>query len=162
MALIRNNVAVIALLLLVAACESAPQSMSVACVGTPPALPDTRYLPGSPGDFVTNIGDRVFFDTNSSALRSDALATLTRQAVWLRAYPNYQLTVEGHADERGTREYNLGLGDRRAHAVKRFLIAQGVAQARLKIISWGKERPVAFGSNDLAWAQSRRAVTVLE
>ena len=117
--------------------------------------------PGSQQDFVVNVGDRVFFESDSSELSQQARATLEKQAQWLQQYGNYAFTVEGHADERGTREYNLALGERRANAAKQFLIANGVPEGRLTTISWGKERPVAVGSNEEAWAQNRRAVTVV-
>lgn len=117
--------------------------------------------PGSPQDFTVHIGDRVFFDTNSSTLRADAQQTLSRQAEWLRRYPNYSITIEGHADERGTREYNLALGARRAAAARDFLASRGVSKKRMKIISYGKERPVATCDAESCWAQNRRAVTVL-
>jgi peptidoglycan-associated lipoprotein len=117
--------------------------------------------PGSQQDFTLNVGDRIFFDTDSSSIRADAQATLTRQAQWLNQYPNYPVTVEGHADERGTREYNLALGARRANAARDFLISKGVAANRIKTISYGKERPVATCDAPSCWAQNRRAVTVL-
>ncbi|MEM1376744.1 MAG: peptidoglycan-associated lipoprotein Pal [Pseudomonadota bacterium] len=117
--------------------------------------------PGSTQDFTVNVGDRIFFDTDSSSIRADAQATLTRQAQWLNQYPNYTITIEGHADERGTREYNLALGARRAAATKAFLAARGVNAARIQTISFGKERPVATCDNISCWSQNRRAVTAL-
>lgn len=117
--------------------------------------------PGSTQDFTLNVGDRVFFDTDSSVIRSDAQATLARQAQWLNQYPNYQITIEGHADERGTREYNLALGARRAAATKAFLEGRGVNASRVRTISFGKERPVATCDAAECWNQNRRAVTVL-
>ncbi|MEL6921812.1 MAG: peptidoglycan-associated lipoprotein Pal [Pseudomonadota bacterium] len=117
--------------------------------------------PGSTQDFTVNVGDRIFFDTDSSSVRADAQATLTRQAQWLNQYPNYTITIEGHADERGTREYNLALGARRAAATKAFLATQGVNAARIQTISFGKERPVATCDNISCWSQNRRAVTAL-
>ena len=117
--------------------------------------------PGSTQDFTVNVGDRIFFDTDSSVIRTDAQATLTRQAQWLNQYPNYAITVEGHADERGTREYNLALGARRAAATKAFLVGQGVNAARVNTISFGKERPVATCDAASCWNQNRRAVTLL-
>jgi peptidoglycan-associated lipoprotein len=118
--------------------------------------------PGSPQEFTVNVGDRIFFDTDSSAIRADAQATLARQAQWLAQYPTYQITVEGHADERGTREYNLALGARRAAATRDFLVARGVAANRIDTISYGKERPVAVCDDISCWSQNRRAVTVLK
>src|SRR5690606_17813220 len=117
--------------------------------------------PGTPGDFTVNVGDRVFFDTDSSLIRPDAQVTLTRQAQWLAQYPGYMVTIEGHADERGTREYNIALGARRAAAVRDFLVARGVDARRLRTISYGKERPVAACDDISCWTQNRRAVTVL-
>lgn len=117
--------------------------------------------PGSQQDFTVNVGDRIFFDTDSTSIRADAQQTLQRQAQWLARYPNYAITVEGHADERGTREYNLALGDRRANAAKNYLAARGVNAARINTISYGKERPIALGSDEASWAQNRRAVTIV-
>jgi peptidoglycan-associated lipoprotein len=117
--------------------------------------------PGSPQDFTVNVGDRIFFDTDSSSIRADASKTLDRQAQWLARYPKYAITVEGHADERGTREYNLALGARRASATKDYLASRGVPANRMKTISYGKERPVATCDDISCWSQNRRAVTVL-
>ncbi len=117
--------------------------------------------PGSTQDFTVNIGDRIFFDTDSSSIRADAQATLARQAQWLNQYPQYAITIEGHADERGTREYNLALGARRAAATRDFLVSRGVSAARINTISYGKERPVAVCDDISCWSQNRRAVTVL-
>ena len=117
--------------------------------------------PGSSQDFTVNVGDRIFFDTDSSVIRADAQATLAKQAQWLGQYPNYAITVEGHADERGTREYNLALGARRAAAARDFLVARGVPANRIRTISYGKEKPVAVCDDISCWSQNRRAVTVL-
>ena len=117
--------------------------------------------PGSTQDFTVNVGDRIFFDTDSSIIRADAQQTLTRQAQWLQQYPNYAITVEGHADERGTREYNIALGARRAAATRDFLASQGVPAGRMRTNSFGKERPVAVCDDISCWSQNRRAVTVL-
>ncbi|MBP1848856.1 peptidoglycan-associated lipoprotein Pal [Rhizobium halophytocola] len=117
--------------------------------------------PGSTQDFTVNVGDRIFFDTDSSSVRADAQQTLDRQAQWLMRYPQYPITVEGHADERGTREYNLALGARRAAATKAYLASRGVPANRMKTISYGKERPVAVCDDISCWSQNRRAVTVL-
>ncbi|MBP6770806.1 MAG: peptidoglycan-associated lipoprotein Pal [Reyranella sp.] len=122
----------------------------------------TSVTPGSVGDFRQNVGDRVFFDTDSSTVREDGRQTLNRQAEWLKKYGNYQITIEGHCDERGTREYNLALGERRANAARQYLIAQGIPASRLKTVSYGKERPDPVGSDEAAWARNRRAVTALE
>ncbi|HWK13708.1 MAG TPA: peptidoglycan-associated lipoprotein Pal [Rhizobiaceae bacterium] len=117
--------------------------------------------PGSQQEFTVSIGDRIFFDTDSSSIRADAQQTLSRQAQWLQRYTNYSITVEGHADERGTREYNLALSARRAAATRDFLAARGVPASRIRTISYGKERPVAVCDNISCWSQNRRAVTVL-
>jgi peptidoglycan-associated lipoprotein len=118
--------------------------------------------PGSVEDFQVNIGDRVFFDYDSYEIRADAQDTLNKQAAWLNQYANYAVNVEGHCDERGTREYNLALGERRANAVRNYLVAQGVDPNRIQTISYGKERPEVAESNETAWAQNRRGVTVLQ
>jgi peptidoglycan-associated lipoprotein len=118
--------------------------------------------PGSQQDFVVNVGDRVFFDTDSSELSDQARATLDKQAQWLNNYNRYAFTVEGHADERGTREYNIALGARRAETVREYLISRGVAASRMRTISYGKERPVALCNDISCWSQNRRAVTVLD
>jgi peptidoglycan-associated lipoprotein len=118
--------------------------------------------PGSRADFIAQSGsDRVLFATDSIDLDSDARATLDAQAAWLTRYPRVNATVEGHADERGTREYNLALGDRRANAAKNYLVGKGIDAGRLSTISYGKERPAAEGSDEASWAQNRRAVTVV-
>jgi len=116
--------------------------------------------PGSVADFVQNVGDRVLFDFNSSELSTDARTTLDHQATWLKHYTSMSIAIEGHCDERGTREYNLALGERRATAAKNYLIANGVDASRVKTISYGKERPAVLGHNEEAWAQNRRAVSV--
>jgi len=118
--------------------------------------------PGSQQDFVVNVGDRVFFDTDSSELSDQARATLDKQAQWLGNYNRYAFTVEGHADERGTREYNIALGARRAETVREYLISRGVSAQRMRTISYGTERPVALCNDISCWSQNRRAVTVLD
>ena len=112
-------------------------------------------------DALAAIGNTVYFDYDSSALSGNAQGTLLRQAGFLNANPSLTITIEGHCDERGTREYNLALGERRASAARDFLLAQGVDQARIKVISYGKERPVASGSTETSWSKNRRAATVL-
>lgn len=132
--------------------------------GAPPPNPVRPVLMTAPGtmrDFVENVGDRVYFDIDKATLRADAKAILAKQAAWLNHYANYTMTIEGHADERGTREYNLALGAKRADTIKKFLAANGVAHNRIKTVSYGKERPVALGSNEAAWNQNRRGVTML-
>ena len=120
-----------------------------------------QIKPGTNRDFVVNVGDRVFFALDKSNVSSAARAKLQKQAAWLKNYRGVNVAIEGHCDERGTREYNLGLGERRANAVKDFLVAMGVNPARLKVISYGKERPAALGHNEGSWQQNRRAVTVV-
>jgi peptidoglycan-associated lipoprotein len=119
-------------------------------------------IPGSQQDFVVNVGDRVFFDTDSSELSAQARATLDKQAQWLGNYNRYAFTIEGHADERGTREYNIALGARRAETVREYLASRGVSGQRMRTISYGKERPVAVCNDISCWSQNRRAVTVLD
>ncbi len=117
---------------------------------------------GTQADLVVNVGDRVFFGTDRHDLSGEARTMLDAQANWLQQYPNLGVTIEGHADERGTREYNLALGERRANSAKNYLIALGVAPSRITTLSYGKERPAVPGSNETAWAQNRRAVTQVD
>lgn len=117
--------------------------------------------PGTQGDFEANVGDRVFFATDSSVISGDAQATLGRQAAWLKQYPNAKIVIEGHADERGTREYNLALGERRANSTQNYLVNMGVDASRISVTSYGKERPAVLGHDESAWSQNRRAVTVI-
>lgn len=149
-------VAVAAAFLMVAACSSTDATTSAT-----PSSSTSTVTPGTQQDLVTNVGDRVFFDTNKSNLKDEGKATLQRQAAWMKLYPKLTFTIEGHADERGTREYNLALGGRRANAVKDFLVSLGVDGSRLNTVSYGKERPVCLESNEDCWAQNRRAVTVV-
>ena len=127
----------------------------------PNGMMGSAAAPGSQQDFVVNVGDRVFFDTDSTDLSQQARATLDKQAQWLQMYNRYAFTVEGHADERGTREYNIALGARRANVVLNYLISKGVQSNRLSMKSFGKERPVAICDDISCWSQNRRAVTVL-
>jgi peptidoglycan-associated lipoprotein len=120
-----------------------------------------NFAPGSPQEFSGKIGDTVHFETDSPELTSEGRSVLTAQGVWLRQYSNYPITIEGHADERGTREYNIALGARRAETVKSFLASQGVNPQRIRTMSYGKERPVAVCDDISCWSQNRRAVTVL-
>ena len=147
----------LAAVLLVAACETTPppSSQTATNPGTVVATP------GSQADFSQNVGDRVFFDYDSFQLTQEARQTLTRQSAWLNQYGNWRITVEGHADERGTREYNLALGERRASSVRAFLVSQGIPANRVTTISYGKERPAVAGSTEQAYSQNRRGVTVL-
>ncbi|MCC6597257.1 MAG: peptidoglycan-associated lipoprotein Pal [Alphaproteobacteria bacterium] len=118
--------------------------------------------PGTQADLVVNVGDRVFFGYDRYDISSEAQMTLNKQASWLQQYPNLNVTVEGHSDERGTREYNLALGERRANSVKNFLVASGVAANRINTISYGKERPAVPGSDETSFAQNRRGVTKVD
>jgi peptidoglycan-associated lipoprotein len=122
----------------------------------------TSATPGSQQDFVVNVGDRVFFETDSSELTDQARATLDKQAQWLNNYNRYSFTIEGHADERGTREYNIALGARRAQTVREYLVSRGISGQRMRTISYGKERPVAVCDDISCWSQNRRSVTVLD
>ncbi len=160
-AALTRNPAMIALFaaLAVAGCASKKTPNSAADLGLGAGA--GAATPGSAQDFTVNIGDRIFFDTDSSSIRVDAQQTLSRQAQWLNQYRQYNIVVEGHADERGTREYNLALGARRAAAARDYLISKGVAGSRLKTISYGKERPVAVCDDISCWSQNRRAVTTL-
>jgi peptidoglycan-associated lipoprotein len=146
--------ALLAMALAVSACANNPADNAQANAAG-------AATPGSQQDFVVNVGDRVFFETDSTELTPQSRATLDKQAQWLGTYNRYAFTVEGHADERGTREYNLALGARRAQAVHDYLVSRGVQAARMHTISYGKERPVAVCDDISCWSQNRRAVTVL-
>ena len=123
---------------------------------------DLVELPGAQADLIAAAGsDTIYFMTDQYNLEGDARATLEAQARWMIANPNVNASIEGHADERGTREYNLALGERRANAAREYLVSMGVPNNRLTTVSWGKERPVALGSDESAWAQNRRSVTVV-
>lgn len=153
------------LMVVVAACSSTPdESANSSSAPSTPVQTQSQpagAVPGSQQDLVVNVGDRVFFETDRSDLASAARATLQRQAAWLKLYPALSITVEGHADERGTRDYNLALGGRRANAAKSYLVSLGIDPARVRTISYGKERPVALCSSESCWSQNRRAVTVV-
>ena len=118
--------------------------------------------PGSVQDFTVNVGDRVFFESDQTDLTPTAIATLDKQAQWLSRYPRYTFLIEGHADERGTREYNFSLGSRRAQVVRDYLASRGISGSRMRTVSYGKERPVAVCNDISCWSQNRRAVTVLD
>ncbi len=139
---------------LLAAC-STPATTTPAA----PAPVTSSIVPGSQEDLVANVGDRVFYDFNKSGLRDDAKATLDKQAAWLAKYATNNVQIAGNCDERGTEEYNLALGNRRANAAAAYLKAKGVAAARMTTISYGKDRPTAQGSTEQAWAQNRNAIT---
>ncbi len=148
-------IAVLATVLLVAACANNNKT------GTGAAGAGANATPGSAQDFVVNVGDRVFFTVDSSNLTAASQTTLSKQAQWLKRYSRYSITIEGHADERGTRQYNIALGARRAAAVRDYLVGLGINANRIRTISYGKERPVAVCNDISCWSQNRRAVTVV-
>jgi peptidoglycan-associated lipoprotein len=158
-----------ALLVLLAACTSAPETAPGGAggapggpgTGGPGGIGSRSALPGSQQDLEASAGDRVLFAFDRADITPEAQETLTRQADWLRRYPNVTVTIEGHCDERGTREYNLALGERRAQAVKNVLVALGIPASRISTISYGKERPAVVGSTEDAYAQNRRAITTV-
>ena len=182
-------ISLFAALLLVAACETTPDETastsgagattsttsgtSSGDVSSSAVTPETTAMasddsmmaaaptPGSQEDLVINVGDRVFFGFDKSVIIAASEKTLKRQAAWLRKHSSVSITVEGHADERGTREYNLALGERRAVSVKNFLVALGISANRIATISYGKERPDALGHSEAAWSQNRRGVTTV-
>ena len=170
------QIACVSVLLLAGACTSKPEAVATAPPPVPPPvqapaprpLPPTPPppvargpIPGSAEDFRVNVGDTVHFGYNEYGVQDNDKATLQKQATWLGRYPQVRVTVEGHADERGTREYNLALGARRANAVKEYLVSLGVSNARVETISYGKERPICTQSDESCWAQNRRGVTVV-
>jgi peptidoglycan-associated lipoprotein len=163
--------------LLLAACDAAPDTGSAAngpvasldtnsganqMPATPPGGVSSETLPGSDKDFEVNVGNTVHFDTDSYSLNAAAEDALKKQAAWLKQYPQHMVTIEGHADERGTREYNLALGDRRAQSVLNYLTALGIDAGRVKEISYGKEKPVCPDATDSCWNENRRGVTALD
>ena len=158
-------IAVLGALLMLAACSSPPPPPE-----PPPGPPgppggagigSRNIVPGSQQDLEASAGDRVFFAFDRSDITPESQQILSRQADWLRRYPNVTVTIEGHCDERGTREYNLALGERRAQAAKTVLVASGIPASRISTISYGKERPTVVGSNEEAWAQNRVAITTV-
>jgi len=168
---IRTNAPLTALLLsvaLVACSKKPPKELPPAPEGTGQEVTDNTGLdntgapvPGSQADFVASVAsDTIYFDTDRYNVDSADAATLQSQAQWLARYPAARVTIEGHADERGTRDYNLALGERRANAAKTYLVGLGVGAERVTTVSYGKERPVALGSDESSWARNRRAVTV--
>jgi peptidoglycan-associated lipoprotein len=155
--------AIFSCLFMLAACET-PAEDTTTGAGTENGggmTDDSGVAGGMQEQFNQQAGDRVFFALNSSVVTSEGRATLERQAQWLNQNPSVAAVVEGHCDERGTREYNLALGERRANAARDVLVAAGVSPARLTVISYGKERPAVMGADEQSWAQNRRAVTVL-
>lgn len=153
----RNKIlSLVAAVMLLAGCSSTNSGDADGMNGAGQAAPGTQ------ADLVQNVGDRVFYGFDSSTLSPEARAILDRQASWMGKYANVKVTVEGHCDERGTREYNLALGERRATAARNYLVAKGVAATRVNTISYGKERPEVLGSTDESWSRNRRAVTVVQ
>lgn len=153
----------LAALSLLAACSSNPAANTGATSGTGAPLTSNNggAAPGSEEDLVANVGDRVFFATAENSLSSDAQATLDRQAAWLQKYPQVTVQIAGNADDRGTEEYNLALGQRRANSTRDYLVSRGISQDRLSTISYGKDRPTALGDDEQAWAQNRNAITAV-
>lgn len=149
-----NVIAALAVLLFVGACANRGEQLNAGAAN--------QTAPGSAQDFVVNVGDRVLFETDSAAITGPGRATLDLQAQWLQQYSRYSFMIEGHADERGTREYNIALGARRAAAARDYLISKGIAANRIRTISYGKERPIAVCNDISCWSQNRRAVTVLD
>ncbi|MDB5477575.1 MAG: omp16 [Alphaproteobacteria bacterium] len=172
----RRILAVFALTLMIAACKSNPSTTESSTTDGmttdrgPLARNDVTFdngagtsgAPGSQEDLNAQAGDRVFFGYDSSELTGEGRAVLEKQAAWLNQYANVAVTIEGHADERGTREYNLALGERRAQAVKNYLVSLGVPAGRLNTISYGKERPAVMGSDEESYAKNRRGVTTVQ
>ena len=152
-----KSIAVLSAVFLLSACDTNPNGSGGA---DGKGGMSGSSAPGTQGDLEQNVGDRVLFALDSSQLTSEAQTTLTRQAAWLKQYGQINLAIEGHCDERGTREYNIALGERRATAAKKFLVGLGIPSARISTISYGKERPAVEGSDESAWSQNRRAVSV--
>lgn len=146
----------LALLFVLTACSSDDGSQSGATAQVSPPTPGTQE------DLVANVGDRVFFDFDRSEIRPDQKQQLDAIAAWLKTYSNVNVLIEGHADERGTREYNYALGERRAHAAAKYLVQQGIDKGRISTTSFGKDRPAVLGSDEAAWAKNRRAVVVVQ
>jgi len=169
-------ISVLVAVLLLAACQTTPETgksttgkgAAAAPGTTAPATTEQQQggmpsvSPGTEQDLVANVGDRIFFDFDKSDIKADSRTKLDAWADWLKKYPQVTAVIEGHCDERGTREYNLALGERRASAAKNYLVAKGIPANRLQTISYGKERPAVLGSNEAAWAQNRRAVLVVQ
>jgi peptidoglycan-associated lipoprotein len=156
-------------LLILAACGNRPETAvgepgglgGFGGPGAPAGISASRFGPGSQQDLAATAGDRIFFTFDSAEVTPEAQLILQRQAEWLKRYPNVTVTIEGHTDERGTREYNLALGERRAQAARNVLVALGISASRMSTLSYGKERPDVPGSTEEAYAQNRRAVTVV-
>ena len=163
----------LAVLVLVAGCSSTPKdtgslttdgSLGAAAPVTTPIDTTTTSgpVPGTQQDLVISVGDRVFFGYNKYDLTPEARATIEKQAQWLKTYSHLNISIEGHCDERGTREYNLALGEKRATAVRNYMVSLGVEGSRIQTVSYGKERPAVTGSDEASWAQNRRGVVVVQ
>ena len=153
--------AAFAALTLLAACGGGNSNNTAANGMGTTAAPSGAAAPGSEADLVANVGDRIYFDFNQNGLSDDAKSTLSRQAQWLQRYPQVQVQIAGNCDDRGTAEYNLALGERRANAARDFLVAQGVSSDRITTISYGKDRPTALGDDEQSWQQNRNAITAV-
>jgi peptidoglycan-associated lipoprotein len=152
----------LAVTLLVAGCSSKPQTGPQTDMSSnSDTSSSSSVIPGSEQDLAQNVGDRVFFELNNSELSQEARQTLDRQAAWLKKFPNVSVTLEGHCDERGTREYNMALGARRANSARAYLVALGIPSGRIQTVSYGAERPAVLGTGETVWSQNRRAVTVV-
>jgi peptidoglycan-associated lipoprotein len=150
----------LAAIALLAACAKKPADSGMQTgANTQATTTAPGITPGTQEDLVANVGDRVFYELNRSTLSDEAQATLGKQAIWLAKYPSVQVQIAGNCDERGTEEFNIALGNRRASAARDFLVAKGVSKSRISTISYGKDRPVALGSDETAWAQNRNAIT---
>jgi peptidoglycan-associated lipoprotein len=155
------KLAAIAFAVVLAGCETKPPPAPPAPPPAPVATPAPSIVPGSAEDLRVNVGDTVHFDYDKYGVLDSDKATLQRQAAWLAKFPSIKVTVEGYCDERGTREYNIALGAKRANAVKEYLVSLGVSAARVDTISYGKEKPICTDSNEACWAQNRRGVTII-
>jgi peptidoglycan-associated lipoprotein len=157
------KLAVVAFAVLVAGCATPPPPPAQPAPTPPPPVVQQAptIAPGSAEDLRVNVGDTVHFEYDQFAVQDSDKAILQRQAAWLARYPNIKILIEGHADERGTREYNIALGAKRANAVREYLVSLGVSAARIETVSYGKERPVCTDSGESCWAQNRRGVTTI-
>jgi len=159
-------IGLLAAIAIVAGCSSKSETsggdMGAGGAGGIQAGANGSVAPGSEADLAQNVGDRIFFELDRSELSQEARQTLDRQAAWLKRYPTVRVTLEGHCDERGTREYNMALGARRANTAKAYLVALGVDAGRLSTVSYGAERPAVLGTGEAVWSQNRRDVTVVQ
>ena len=157
-------ISALAVVALVAGCSSKSETSGTEAGGATSGVTSATgaAAPGSEADLAQNVGDRVFFELDKSELSQEARQTLDRQAAWLKRYPTVHLMVEGHCDERGTREYNMALGARRANTARAYLVALGIDSSRLGTVSYGAERPAVLGTGETVWSQNRRAVSVVQ